>query len=167
MFRNSKRTTNPPMGLALLICFVALAWTVGVYGVWQRPRRVFTTPPAESEGPLFSEYRGVRLGMTADEVRAKLGEPELITDEQDYYVFSDHEAARVGYDSDLRVRAISVDYIGEDAPEYRTIVRGEPERAADGSLYKLEIYEDLGVWVSYSRSDQNLTFVNVTLEKIQ
>lgn len=38
--------------------------------------------------PLYAEYRGVRLGMTAVEVRAKLGEPALKSDEQDFYVLS-------------------------------------------------------------------------------
>lgn len=34
--------------------------------------------------PLYKEYRGVRLGMTAAETRAKLGEPAMKSDEQDF-----------------------------------------------------------------------------------
>jgi len=32
---------------------------------------------AKGQQPLYREYRGVRLGMTATEVRAKLGEPVM------------------------------------------------------------------------------------------
>ena len=44
---------------------------------------------------LYREYRGVRLGMTAAEARAKLGEPAMKSDEQDFYVFSANETAQL------------------------------------------------------------------------
>ena len=51
-----------------------------------------TTPSAE---PLFKGYKGVSLGLSADEVRAKLGKPEEKSDEMDFFVFSGRERARV------------------------------------------------------------------------
>jgi hypothetical protein len=48
--------------------------------------------------PLYREYRGVRLGMTAADARAKLGEPVMKSDEQDYYVFSDRLCRAKGRD---------------------------------------------------------------------
>jgi outer membrane protein assembly factor BamE (lipoprotein component of BamABCDE complex) len=42
----------------------------------------------EVQQPLYREYRGVRLGMTADETRAILGSPVLKSDDLDYYVIS-------------------------------------------------------------------------------
>ena len=39
---------------------------------------------AQIQQPLYREYRGVRLGMTATEARAKLGEPAMKSDEQDF-----------------------------------------------------------------------------------
>src|SRR6266508_3752762 len=45
-----------------------------------------TTPIAQQ--PLFSEYKGIRLGMTAEQVRTQLGTPTIKGDDQDYYVIS-------------------------------------------------------------------------------
>src|SRR5437660_12621423 len=35
--------------------------------------------------PIFSEFRGVHLGMTTEEARKKLGSPRDKSDEQDFY----------------------------------------------------------------------------------
>ena len=42
----------------------------------------------ELQQPLYREYRGVRLGMTMEEARAKFGVAELKSDEMDYYIVS-------------------------------------------------------------------------------
>ena len=52
---------------------------------------------SQTQQPLYREYRGVRLGMTAAEARAKLGEPTMKSDEQDFYVISANETAQIGY----------------------------------------------------------------------
>src|SRR5712691_8670977 len=62
--------------------------------------------------PLYGDYKSVRIGMTADEARAKLGPPALKADDQDYYVFSDKETAQIVYNSARKVVCISVDYTG-------------------------------------------------------
>jgi len=37
---------------------------------------------SQDQLPLYNEYRGVRLGMAAEEARAKLGVPLMQSDEQ-------------------------------------------------------------------------------------
>src|SRR5439155_21811086 len=49
------------------------------------------------DDPAFNEFKGVRLGMTADEARKKLGDPKDKSDEQDFYLFGDKLAAQVLY----------------------------------------------------------------------
>src|SRR5687768_10131926 len=66
---------------------------------------------AQIEQPLYREYRGVRLGMTSAESRAKLGEPAMKSDEQDFYVFSANETAQIAYKAQ-KVVMISTDYAG-------------------------------------------------------
>lgn len=52
------------------------------------------TPEAVAE-PLLRDYKGVTLGMSAKDVRDKLGKPQEKSDVMDFYVFSDRERARV------------------------------------------------------------------------
>jgi hypothetical protein len=68
-------------------------------------------PAATEDEPVFHEYRGVKIGWLADEVRKKLGNPANKSDEQDYYIFNENERAQVYYDKATRqVTAISVDF---------------------------------------------------------
>src|SRR5258707_10337599 len=71
-----------------------------------------TPPAAEPEDqPAFVEFKGVRLGMTADEARKKLGSPRDKSAEQDFYVFNDTQAVQVFYDKTGLVLAISIDFM--------------------------------------------------------
>jgi hypothetical protein len=60
----------------------------------------------------FKDYRGIAIGMTAAEVRAKL-ERLKKGDGQDFLVFSEHESAQIYYDDNGNVTAISIDYFGD------------------------------------------------------
>ena len=121
---------------------------------------------ALTQQPLFREYRGVRLGMSAEEARAKLGTPALKDSDQDYYVFSENETAQIVYDAAHKVVTISVDYLGGiGAPDYKAVVGGELERTANGSLYRLVRYESLGLWVSYNRTTGPVMSVTLTIQK--
>lgn len=120
-----------------------------------------------TQRPLYTEYKGARLGMLAEEARAKLGTPALKASDQDYYVFSENETAQICYDAAQKVVTISVDYLGGiGAPDYKAVVGGELERTANGSLYRIVRYESLGFWVSYNRTTAPVTSVTVTIQKI-
>lgn len=125
--------------------------------------------PGATQQPLYMDYKGVRIGMTADEARAKLGQPALQADDQDYYVFSANETAQVAYNSAHKVITISVDYIGGiGAPDYRNVVGGSIDVKPDGTIYKLVRYEQLGVWVSYNRTASNsIVNVTITIQKLR
>ena len=122
---------------------------------------------AATQQPLYTEYKGVRLGMRAEEARAKLGTPAMKASDQDYYVFSENETAQIVYDAAHKVVTISVDYLGGiGAPDYKAVVGGELERTANGSLYRIVRYESLGFWVSYNRTTGPVATVTVTIQKI-
>lgn len=116
--------------------------------------------------PLFSEYKGIRLGITSREVRAKLGEPTLKAEDQDYYLFSDVESAQIAYDQTQKVVTISIDYSGREAPDPRNIVGTAIEASQDGSLYKLVRYQAQRFWVSYSRTSGASPIVTITIQKM-
>ena len=120
-----------------------------------------------TQQPLYTEYKGVRLGMSAEEARAKLGTPALKDSDQDFYMFSENETAQIVYNAAHKVVTISVDYVGGiGAPDYKTVVGGELEKSVNGSLYRVVRYESLSFWVSYNRTTGLVATVTVTIQKI-
>jgi outer membrane protein assembly factor BamE (lipoprotein component of BamABCDE complex) len=150
----------------LIAALFALGMSFGTYANTQTVKATIK-PNAETQQPRFTEYRGVKLGMTADEARAKLGTPSMKYSDQDFYMVSDNETAQIIYDAGHKVIAISVDYLGGvGAPDYKTVVGAELQPTANGSLYRVVRYESLGYWVSYHRSQGAVQTVTVTIQKI-
>jgi len=124
---------------------------------------------ATEEEPVFHDYRGVKLGWLADDVRKKLGNPANKSDEQDYYEFSDNEKASVYYDKATKqVTAISVDFIGAGTGILtpQQVFGAEIEAKSDGSKSRLVRYPKAGYWVSYSRTSGDSPIISVTMQKL-
>ena len=119
---------------------------------------------AQIQQPLYREYRGVRLGMTAAEARAKLGEPAMKSDEQDFYVVSVNETAQIAYTTQ-KVTMISIDYTaGAGAPDYKSVVgEGVLLQRPDGSLFRMMLYDSERFWVSYNKSASIVPVVTITI----
>ena len=118
---------------------------------------------AKGQQPLYKEYRGVRLGMTAAETRAKLGEPAMKSDEQDFYVVSANETVQIAYIGQ-KVVTISTDYVGGvDAPDYRSVVGEGLLEKPDGSLFRMVMYNSERFWVTYNKSTSAVPLVTITL----
>ena len=117
---------------------------------------------------LYRDYRGVRLGMTATEVRAKLGEPVMKSNDQDFYVLSANESAQIVYDKFEKVVTISSDYTGGvGAPEYRAVVGTGLLERPDGSLFRMVQYPSEGFWVSYNKSAAMVPVVTITIQMLR
>lgn len=153
--------------LSLLIAVVfGLGLSANANAQAKKVRAAFNHEAATQQ-PLYTEYKGVRLGMLAEEARSKLGMPALKASDQDYYVFSENETAQIVYDTAQKVVTISVDYLGGiGAPDYKAVVGGALEQRANGSLYRIVRYESLGLWVSYNRTTGPVATVTVTIQKI-
>jgi hypothetical protein len=118
---------------------------------------------SQAQQPLYREYRGVRLGMTAEEARAKLGVPAMMSDEQDFYVFSANETAQIVY-ADQKVVTISTDYTGGiGAPHYKSVVGEGLLQRPDGALFRMVRYDSERFWVSYNKSASVVPVVTVTI----
>ena len=117
--------------------------------------------------PSYVEYKGVRIGMDAGEVRKKLGDPKDKGDVQDFYMFSEKETAQVFYDKG-KVMAVSVNYLDDKSAPLPKIVLGiDLEAKPDGGMFKLVRYPDAGYWVSYNRTGGDDPLITVTMQKIQ
>jgi len=131
----------------------------------QRPRAA--NAPMREDDPAFSEFKGVRIGMTMDEARKKLGDPRDKSDEQDFYLFGDKMAAQVLYKTN-KVVTISIDFMGgvNDAPSPKQVIGDDLPAKPDGSMYKLVRYPKAGYWVSYNRTAGDSPLVSITMQKI-
>ena len=149
------------IGVILLLLLVALVAN------GQSEVRRLRTDKAHAQLPqtLYREYRGIRLGMTAVEVRAKLGEPAMKSDEQDFFVISANERAQIAYNAAQKVMTISTDYTsGVDAPDYKTVVgEGLLIQRPDGSLFRMVMYDSERFWVSYNKSASTVPVVTITI----
>lgn len=123
---------------------------------------------AKVSDPAFTEYRGVRIGMAATEVRQKLGKPEVKDKSQDLFVFTDNESAQIFYDAQENVYAISIDFTGRNngAPTAREVLNEEVAARADGSMYRMKQYANAGYWVSYNRTSSDPPQITITMQKI-
>jgi len=155
---------------ARVVAFLVAAISLLVFSGSNTPaQRKAAAPAVEDESGIFKEYRGVQLGMTADEARKKLGSPKDKSDEQDFFIFDEKETAQIVYDPGHKVVTISVDFLsaGTEVPTYKQVVGGEPEAKADGSVYKMLRFTKAGYWLSYNRTGGTVPLTTVTLQKIQ
>jgi hypothetical protein len=119
-----------------------------------------------SNTPVFTDYRGVKIGMSADEVRGKLDRVKK-GDKQDFLVFSEREHAQIYYDDKGQVTAISIDYFDpSNAPAPDAVLGAAIQAKDDGSMYQLNRYPEAGYWVSYNRTAGDKPVITITVQKI-
>jgi hypothetical protein len=119
--------------------------------------------------PTVNQFKGVTIGMLADQARKKLGTPRDKSAEQDFYMLNDSEILQVYYDKGGAVNAISIDFMsGATAvPTSKEVFGADTEPKADGSIYKMVRYPKAGYWVSYSRTAGKEPTTTITMQKIQ
>jgi hypothetical protein len=149
---------------------LATAWVIiALASSGAQAQRRAAQAAAQDESPLFHEYRGVQLGMIADDVRKKLGEPKDKGDEQDFFIFNETETAQIVYDKMHKVVTISADFMNPTGKVLtaKDVFGSELEAKADGSVYKMVRYPKAGYWISYNRTSGASPLTTVTLQKIQ
>jgi hypothetical protein len=126
-----------------------------------------TQDQIEANGdPVLREFKGVHLGMPANEARKLLGSPADKSDQQDLFSPSDKETIQVSYDAQHNVAAIAVMYLGGDkAPACKDILGSDLTAKPDGSMYRLVRYPKAGYWVSYSRTPGDSPLITVMMQK--
>ena len=122
---------------------------------------------ATASVPVFADYRGVTIGMAAEDARSKLGRVEKGA-RQDFLVVSERESAQIYYDDQGKVMAVSIDYFGDksNAPTPEAVLGTALEPKADGSMYQLNRYPNAGYWVSYNRTAGDKPIVTITMQKM-
>ena len=129
----------------LIVCSIANAQTAQQQEVAVNSK---ASTAAASNVPVYADYRGIKIGMAADEVRSKVN--------------------GIYYDDKGKVTAISIDYFGDKngAPAPEAVLGAAIEAKPDGSMYQLNRYRDAGYWVSYNRTAGDKPIVTITMQKM-
>lgn len=158
MLHQTKRVLSFSLALAALTTAFALPARAAQNGAGAAAK--------ETEQPPFHEYKGVRIGMTADEARKKLGDPTDKGDAQDFYAVNDNETVQVFYDAEKKVHALSIIYMGGSSkPTAKAVIGSEVEANPDGSMHRRVDYPKAGFWVAYSRTAGDSPLVTITMQK--
>lgn len=127
-----------------------------------------TPAPSPTVKKSFSEYRGVVIGSTADDLRKRLGPPKEKSDAQDFYSFSDNEIAQFYYDSGHLVTAIMITYMGNlnSAPSPKDVFGEDVPANPDGGISKMVRYPKAGYWISYNRGSGSDALLSIAIQKM-
>ena len=160
--------TGVKFSFLTFLLMVTLVFFSSVTASAQRKPGGPVSPAADEPSSSFNAYRGVQLGMTAEEVRKKLGEPKDKGTEQDFFVFNETETAQIVYDKSQKVVTISADFLtqGPDVLTAKQVFGAEIDPKPDGSVYKLVRFPKAGYWVSFNRTTGASPMTTVTLQKI-
>ena len=159
MLHARTRTPAPTAFALLLLAALALLPTA----LAQKPA---PADPAQNQPP-FHDYKGVRIGMGAEEARKLLGSPTDKDDKQEVFAVSEEESCQVYYDAAKKVSAVSITYFSAKAvPAPKSVLGEEPEAKPDGSFSKLIRFPKAGYWVSYTRTSGDSPMTIIAMQRI-
>ncbi len=155
---------------ALVIGILAIsAFSVALQGTADAPKRIVALAPTPEPSEIqFRSYRGVSIGMSAEQARQKLGTPKERSNSGDYYVLSPGESVQLIFEKDLSIKSLTVNYTGDlkSAPSPKDVFGVDVKKEADGSITKMMSFPKDGYWASFVRTGGKETMIVVTLQKL-
>ena len=162
------RTRRPALSASALLLLLAALALLPAAPAQTLARKPAPAPADQAQDqPPFNEYKGVRIGMGADEARKHLGNPTDKDDKQEVFAVSENESCQVYYDAAKKVSAVSITYFSNKAvPPAKAVLGEEPEARQDGSFSKLIRFPKAGYWVSYTRTSGDSPMTIIAMQKM-
>jgi len=112
--------------------------------------------PAQNK--VFSEYKGVKLGMKRDAVKTALGSPENSSDTSDDFKLTGDDTMTVHYDNG-EVKAIQLSFLDpKNAPAWKDVVGDAPvSELSNGGKTARRTMEAEKFWVTIYQSKEGTT----------
>ena len=160
------------MQILRIISFCALLGVAVTSAAAQKTINAQNAAPAALAPELKTTgflYKGVNIGMSADDVRKKLGDPKDKSDPQDLFMFGENESAQFIYGPDKKVTAIMVTYSGNlsAAPTAKDVFGEDVVAKPDGGVSKMVRYPKAGYWVSYNKIAGDDSIISIAMQKMQ
>jgi hypothetical protein len=117
-----------------------------------------------TQAKVMSEYKGVKLGMKRDDVKAAMGSPESSSDTSDDFKLTGDDKMTVHYDNG-EVKAIQMAFSDpKNAPPWKNVVGdAEVSETANGAKTARKIVEAEKFWVSiYQTKDGAITRITIS-----
>ncbi|HZN10581.1 MAG TPA: hypothetical protein VFC61_02825 [Blastocatellia bacterium] len=132
--------------------------------VWLLPgaAAAFAQDPAPK---VMREFRGVKLGMKADQVHAAAGKPESAAEGQEEYKLSEDDSMTVYFDEKKEVRAIRAFFTNpKNVPAWKEVVGDvEVTQNENGSKSARRVLGEEKFWVSmYQNKDGSVTTITIS-----
>jgi hypothetical protein len=117
-----------------------------------------------TQAKVMSEYKGVKLGMKRDAVKAALGNPANSTESSDEFNLTGEDTMTVHYDNE-EVKAIQLAFLdAKHAPPWKDVVGdAEVTETTNGGKAARKILEAEKFWVSiYQTKDGAITRITIS-----
>jgi hypothetical protein len=147
------RLLKVAIALGVVISFALCAWSVKSAGA--------DLP----QGKVLREFKGVRLGLKREEVRAAMGNPESSTDTSDDFKLTGEDTMTVHYDNG-EVKAIQLAFLDpKNAPAWKDVVGdAEVNELPTGAKNARKVMEAEKFWVSIYQNKDG-TIVRITISR--
>lgn len=110
------------------------------------------------QNKVFSEYKGVKLGMKREAVKAAMGSPESASDTSDDFKLTGDDTMTVHYDNG-EVKAIQLSFLDpKNAPAWKDVVGDAPvSELSNGGKTARKTMEAEKFWVTIYQSKEGTT----------
>jgi hypothetical protein len=114
---------------------------------------------------VMREFRGVKLGLKTEAVRAALGKPESTGDDWEEYKISDNDTITVRYDAGT-VKAIQVQFTNaKNAPAWTDVVgKADIQQLDSGAKTARVTLNEEKFWVSMYQN-KDATVIRITISR--
>ena len=117
-----------------------------------------------TQNKVLKEYRGVKLSMTTEAVRAAMGAPESSTSTSDDFKLTGEDTMTVHYDNG-QVKAIQLAFLDpKNAPAWKDVIGdAEINEMESGAKSARKVMEAEKFWVTmYQNKDATVTRVTIS-----
>src|SRR5262245_51552717 len=160
------RGTDPRKGESTMNRLLKITIALGVFSGFALCAQSVNSAGAgyTTQAKVMSEYKGVKLGMKRDAVKAALGTPATSTDTSDDFKLTGEDTMTVHYDNE-EVKAIQLAFSDpKHAPPWNDVV-GDAEviETTNGAKTARKILEAEKFWVSiYQTKDGTITRITIS-----
>lgn len=115
-------------------------------------------------GAVMHEYKGVRLGMSRDQVKEVAGKPSDSTDTSDDFKLTGEDMMTIHYENNM-VKAIQIAFFDiKNVPEWKTVVGdAEVNHSDSGARHARKVMADDNYWVSiWQNKDGSMTRITIS-----